>query len=405
MFGNQKYHKALMQKTQLPKLSKQEIQRSRELFDVIAHEISENNGKISFAHFMGKALYEPRLGYYTANKYKIGHQGDFTTAPMISSLFSDTFAHQFAQILPKLGEDASIVEFGAGTGQFAVDCLSYLKMLGCLPKAYYIVELSSDLKAQQQQLLKQKLPQYFEHVYWLDALPQQQLNAIVFANEVMDAMPVERFIYDNDRFYQLMVGIEHEVFVYDRQIIKQQALHEACQALMFKSNEIPQPYCSEINLWIKPWIKSIAQCLNKGVIFLCDYGYSQALYYHTARVEGTLQCYYQHHIHSNPLIYVGVQDITAHVNFSVVADAAIKAGFELDGFSTQGNFLIASGITEIYQQKCIKANKTEEMVLSQQVKQLTLATDLAENFKVMSLSYNYNDTIDAFDNIDLSHTL
>jgi SAM-dependent MidA family methyltransferase len=164
-------------------------------------------------------------------------------------------------------------------------------------------------------------------------------------------------------------------------------------------------YQTELNTWITPWLKSVRDMLNSGVIFICDYGYQRELYYSQPRIRGTLQCYYKHHVHDNPLIYAGVQDITAHVDFTAVAEAAEQLGFTLDGFATQGNFLSKAGILDAYQDAQSGLNEREILRLNQEMKWLTLSTELAENFKVIALSYEYDEVIEAFDEIDVSYLL
>ncbi|WP_116963860.1 class I SAM-dependent methyltransferase [Fastidiosibacter lacustris] len=392
-------------KITLPALTHEEQQRVNGLSAYITNLIEHNDGQISFKQFMQQALYAPGLGYYTANKEKLGEKGDFITAPMTSRLFGQTFALQFADILKTLGDETVIIEFGAGTGQFALDCLDKLHKLNALPKSYYIIEPSPTLKIQQQRLLQQ-LGEYYQHIFWLSALPKEKLSAIVFANEVLDAMPVELFRFNNHCYMQMMVTYENNQFAWCENIQIDEHLAKALQALPLTNyalNDII--YQSEINLWIEPWLASVQSVLKQGVVFICDYGYQRPLYYNEARTIGTLQCYYKHHVHDNPLIYVGVQDITAHVDFTALAEAAQRLGFELDGFSTQGAFLSSAGILSCYQSEIKRLKQVEALALTQQLNQLTLGTDLAENFKVMTLSYHYDHVIDAFDHIDLSYLL
>ncbi|GGG02171.1 MULTISPECIES: class I SAM-dependent methyltransferase [Cysteiniphilum] len=393
-----------MNQTTLPELNSDERLRVAEMYAHIAKVIANNKSPISFKRFMQEALYAPNLGYYTANKPKLGESGDFMTAPMSSSLFGQTFAIQFADILPKLGDNPVIVEFGAGTGKFALDCLQKLTSLNALPHAYYIIELSPDLKLEQQSLLK-SIGDYYQHIHWLDKLPTEKLNAIVFANEVIDAMPVELISIKGKAAKRMMVDQQQDQFIWCDQEITDPLLAAAIKRLPLENLLFINGYQTEINLWIEPWLTSIHSVLNRGVVFICDYGYQRDLYYSSARIKGTLQCYFKHHVHDNPLIYTGVQDITAHVDFTTVAECAESLGFVLDGFATQGSFLSQAGIMCAYEKQQTDLNEKEKLRLNQELKLLTLSTELAENFKVMALSVDYDDVIEAFDDIDVSYLL
>ena len=340
----------MMNQVTLPELNSDEHLRAAEMCAHIAKAIANNKGPISFKRFMQEALYAPNLGYYTANKPKLGEQGDFMTAPMSSSLFGQTFALQFADILPKLGDDAVIVEFGAGTGKFALDCLQKLKSLNVLPHAYYIIEVSPDLKREQQHLLK-SLGEYYSHIHWLNELPKEKLNAIVFANEVIDAMPVELIAIKDKVPKRMMVDHQQGKFIWCDEEITDPLLTAEINRLPLENLLSINDYQTEVNLWIDPWLTSIHDVLNRGVVFICDYGYQRDLYYSSARSKGTLQCYFKQHVHDNPLIYPGVQDITAHVDFTAVVEYADSLGFMLDGFATQGGFLSQAGIMRAYEKQ------------------------------------------------------
>ena len=393
-----------MESLVLPQLTAAECERVAIMEAYISELISQNKGPISFKRFMQEVLYAPKLGYYVSNKQKFGKGGDFMTAPMSSRLFGQTFALQFAKILQKLGDDSVIIEFGAGTGKFALDCLQKLKTINSLPSAYYIIELSPDLKLQQQMQLVQ-LGEYYANIHWLESLPTKKFNAIIFANEVLDAMPVELLHFDNGKCSQMMVDYQQGNFTWCYHSISDPALIAVLNSPSLKKLLALQDYQTEVNLWIEPWLKTIHSMLHKGVVFICDYGYSRDLYYSQERVKGTLQCYFQHHVHDNPLIYMGLQDITAHVDFTRVAEVSEQLGFMLDGFATQGNFLLQAGILEAYQEVQLDLNKKERLVLNQEVKLLTLSAELSENFKVITLSYAYDDVIRALDEIDISYVL
>ena len=393
-----------MYKRTLPPLSIDAQHRVAEVSVHIKNLIHENQGRISFKQFMQEVLYSPKFGYYMSNKQKFGKQGDFVTSPGSSRFFGATFAVQFAKILTDLGDKAVIIEFGAGTGNFALDCLKKLMQLNCLPHSYYIVEISPDLKQKQQKLLK-SLVDFYPNIHWLVELPESKFNAVIFANEVLDAMPIELIHCQGNYVYQMMVGVERDSFVWCRNQNLGSTLLHALQKLPLSKRDDMEIYQTEINMWIKPWLRSIRGMLRSGVVFICDYGYQRDLYYSKDRVMGTLQCYYRHCVHDNPLIYLGLQDITAHVDFTAIAEESENIGFKLEGFATQGNFLIQAGLLSCYQEKFDSMSEKSLCQLNQEVKQLTLGGDLAENFKVIGLSYGYDNIIEAFDGVDRSYLL
>ena len=373
---------------------------------MIGKKIDQNGGTLSFHNFMHLALYSPMYGYYSGNKEKIGTGGDFITAPALSPLFGQSFARVFQPILQNLGENACIVEYGAGYGQFALDCLKALQHLNRLPKQYIIIETSANLMKAQKTLLHQKLPEYYHRIHWCQEIPQNCTSAVVFANEVLDAMPVELFQYRKGKFSQKRVKKTPDgQFAFTDQDVQDERLKAALKATGVAVLDVDEIYTSEVNLWLKPWLKSIQTRLEKCVLFVCDYGYHQALYYQKERSCGTLRCYYRHHVHDNPLIYAGVQDITAHVDFTALIEAGVSLDFELEGYATQGSFLIEAGITKCYRTACESQGDKQKLILSQHLKQLTLGSNFAENFKVMALSLDYPHEIKEFGRIDLSYLL
>lgn len=364
-----------MSSVQLPTPESSAIAHSERLLAAIRKHIAANGGHISFAEYMHDALYTPGLGYYSAGTMKFGKDGDFITAPEITPLFGRCLARYCQQAAEPLAE-FNILEFGAGSGQLAVDILSHCDHL---PAHYYILEVSADLRVRQQQKIRDCLPTLFERVVWLDALPAQPIDAIVIANEVLDAMPVERFRV-------------HQGQIEQSQVIWQDGLREVfhpCEnkALLDAVASLPitrdmENYTSEVNLFIPPWLQSISAALRAGHVLLIDYGFDRATYYHPQRHQGTLQCHYRHHHHSDALWYPGLQDITAHVDFTAVEQAAQYSNFESVGFSSQAEFLLAFGLAEFATQ----ANSDRERFSqSHAIKLLTLPSEMGELFKVMAL--------------------
>lgn len=355
---------------------------------------SEEN--INFAEFMKIALYEPGLGYYSSGNQKFGRHGDFVTAPEISNLFGMTLALQFKDIL-KTSPDFGILEFGAGTGKLALDIIKQLAHLDCLPKHYYILEISPELRQRQQYYLQKESPELFHYFTWITALPQT-FKGIILANEVLDAMPCHRFSYSNGKFYEYFIEVLDDQFSWRLK----PASGELQKVLNQLGISFSEKYSSEINLMHKPWINALSACLMQGVIFLIDYGYPRKEYYHPQRNHGTLRCFFRHHQHENPLILTGIQDITSHVDFTAIAEAAIDANLKMEGYTSQSFFLLNCGITDLLNQA---PNEKTRINWIQQLKQLTLPHEMGELFKVMALSRNISMPLQGFHQFDRLQTL
>lgn len=362
----------------LPVPNTEELVVSEKLSVYLREKIQQAGGYLSFAEYMNIALYAPGLGYYVAGKSKFGRAGDFITAPEISSAFSHCLAKQIQAILPQLDEP-NILEFGAGSGVMAVDILDYLAQHDSLPKCYFILEPSPDLQALQQQRLA-KTP-YFDRVTWLNCLPSSPLSAVVLANEVLDALPVHRVEY-RDGFEEIVVNAD---LVYETRPISNPNLKGAIEILNI--DNFKPGYQTEINLWYEPWLRSLYDFLVQGAILIIDYGYPQAEYYHPDRSAGTLSCYYRHHMHSDALRYPGLQDITAHVNFTALATAADTVGFSVDGYCHQAAFLLSCGIEKM-------------SIESSALARLIFPAAMGEAFKVLALSRNLNLDLQGFNLLD-----
>jgi SAM-dependent MidA family methyltransferase len=325
---------------------------------------------------MEMALYQPGYGYYVAGQRKFGAEGDFITAPEISPLFARALSRQIVQVLQP-GDD--LIEFGAGSGVLALELLRELQMLEKLPQRYLIIELSPDLKKRQQQLLKAELPHLFDRICWLDGLPSEKINGVVLANEVLDAMPVHRFRIHEHHVEEQIVLCEdqHPVLAWRP---AEPALQENLRHL-----HVQNGLESEINLRLQPWIRSVFEMLERGIILLIDYGYPRSEYYHPQRSTGTLMCHHRHKATDNPCNHPGLQDITAHVDFTAVAEAADEAGFGVAGYTSQANFLLGCGIEQLLRRDAQQqdANWYREI---EGMKRLTLPTEMGERFKVIALA-------------------
>ncbi len=353
---------------------------SEALIDVIHEEIAACNGQISFARFMELALYAPGLGYYAAGSHKLGEAGDFVTAPEISGLYSRCVARQCEQVLQQTAGD--ILEFGAGRGVMAADILTELATRGCLPEHYYILELSSDLRERQFSTLSRTVPEHHARVVWLDELPQH-FDGVVLANEVLDAMPVHRFHINREGNQECHVSWQDGLVVHNGP-----CSDEVARALSQIQAGLAEPladgYHSEINLAAVSWIDTVAKILRRGLMLIMDYGYTRREYYSAERYEGTLVCHYRHRRLTDPLQRVGLQDITAHVDFTAVAEAALLSSLDVLGYTPQAQFLLSAGITGMLAESD-PDDMTRHLQLSQQVKQLTLPGEMGEMVKFMAL--------------------
>lgn len=357
---------------------------SARLLEQIRVEITAAGGAISFARFMDLALYAPGLGYYRAGARKFGPDGDFVTAPELSPLFSRCLARQCRQILEALG-GGMLLELGAGTGVMAADLLRELRALDGLPERYAILELSGELRQRQRQTLAERMPELLDRVVWLDALPDPGLRGVVLGNEVLDALPVERFRVTETGPRRLAVswnktGLDWVEGDEDPEVTAAVAGIE--QALGWP---LPLGYVSEYVPHLDAWLRAIAGTLAAGALLFVDYGYPRRDYYHPERAAGTLLCHYRHRVHDDPLILPGLQDITASVDFTAVADAALAAGLEVAGYTAQNYFLFGCGLMELLAE-ADPADTLRYLEQTRQVKLLTLPGEMGERFQAIALT-------------------
>jgi len=356
---------------------------SRELEQLICREIERHGGQITFARFMELALYSPGLGYYSAGMHKLGPRGDFVTAPEISPLFSRCVARQCREILAAL-PGCDMLEVGAGSGAMAVELLAELQRLGSPPRSYRILESSADLRERQEALIQARIPSLAHHVQWLDRLPRE-FEGIVLANELLDALPVHRFVSTEQGLREQYVAREGDRFVYrDGPLSDERIARRVTEIEEWLETPLPKPYRSEINFAAEAWCRSLADAVARGVVLIFDYGYPRREYYHPQRADGTLMCYHRHHATSDPLVRVGLQDITSHVEFTGIATAATEAGFEVSGFTTQAYFLMGCGLAELMHFDDNDDVK-KRIRLAQQARILTMPGEMGELVKVLGL--------------------
>lgn len=358
------------------------------LFEQICKRIQSS--QLSFFEFMHHALYAPELGYYTSELQKFGSGGDFITAPELTCLFGKTLANQCQQVLTELDKPI-IMEFGAGSGRLCVDVLTHLEQLHSLPDQYWILEVSGHLRHRQEALIHREIPHLMKKVRWLSAWPTETFNGVVIANEVLDAMPVHRFLHTADGILESFIEVNPQ-----GQLVETFKSTEDTRLINHVHTVLPEnlyPYQSEANLFINDWLAQCALMLHQGAMFLIDYGFPRHEYYHPDRRQGTLMCHYQHRAHPNPLIHVGEQDITAHVDFTHVADAAVSAGFHVAGYTNQASFLLANGLLN-----CLSEipDVHERMKAQQAIKQLTHPSEMGELFKVIALTKQLDIALQGF---------
>ena len=386
----------------LPPLSAAESEHSRALLERIRAEIEGQDGWISFDRFMEMALYEPGLGYYSAGAAKFGSAGDFVTAPEISPLFSRCVAAQCAEVLAALG-GGDILEVGAGSGVMAADLLAELEVLEQLPRRYLILELSADLRQRQRALLAERAARHVERIAWVDSLPQA-LAGLIVANEVLDAIPVERFRVRGDKDNALGVTWHGQGPDWSEVRARRELAMRVRSLERYVGERFPSGYTSEINLRHGPWIAALAAALTRGVMLFIDYGLPRRQYYRPERHDGTLLCHFRHRFHNDPFAHVGLQDIGAWVDFTAIAEAATQAGLELAGYTTQAHFLMGTGI-ERYLAALTQAQVAERVNVARQAMLLTLPAEMGERFKAIALTRGYERPLSGFAIRDLAATL
>jgi len=387
----------------LPPLTPDEAAHSRRLSHRIWEEIDKCGGWLSFERFMEMALYEPGLGYYSAGATKLGAGGDFVTAPEISSLFSRCLATQCSEILRQVS-GGSILELGAGSGVMAADLLNELAAQGALPERYLILEVSADLRERQLAMIRERAAEHEARVDWLDRLPEE-FRGVMLANEVLDALPVQRFRIRGDQLNAL--GVTWQLGRLDwSETHAAPELEAAVRRIEANSGErLPDGYTSEINTRLAPWIAGIGAALREGVALFIDYGLPQRQYYRSDRREGTLLCHFRHRFHDDPLINVGVQDIGAWVDFTAVAEAGCAAGLTVAGFATQAHFLIGNGLEQLLAPAEVGSELASRVQLARQAMLLTLPGEMGERFKVIGLSRGFEPPLRGFSVRDLAATL
>lgn len=362
---------------QLPEPSFDALTASRSLQNLIANDIRRNSGWIPFARYMELALYAPGIGYYSGGAAKLGKEGDFTTAPEITPLFGNAVAHAVADLMSQTSPQ--ILEFGAGSGKLARDILSELAEMGVSVHRYLIVEVSGELRARQEKMLRD-----FPQVSWLEQLPPS-FSGVVVGNEVLDAMPVHLVVKTEQGWKERGIGLSARGFVY-----RDRACPPALAAQIPDADGLPIGYVTEVHPVAAGFMNSLASMLSAGhrdtghggAAILIDYGFPAHEYYLQQRAQGTLMCHYRHHAHPDPFYLPGLQDITAHVDFTAMARAALEGGLDILGYTSQAAFLLDAGIGDVL----LRTPPTDQVRYLPQanaVQRLISPAEMGELFKVL----------------------
>jgi SAM-dependent MidA family methyltransferase len=383
----------------LPSPSEAERAHCARVVSHLVHAIAEEEGWISFADYMNAALYAPGLGYYAAGTRKFGPGGDFVTAPELTPLFGRTLAAQIAQLLEHLPE-ADILEVGPGSGRLAADVMIELGERGTLPKRYRLLEVSPDLRERQREHLSSQLGDLMPRVRWIDALPERW-TGVVIANEVLDAVPAHVVVRRNGRWYERGVTVDRNAqLAFADRPLKPGLLRTMAQSRFPERVD----YVSELNPAAEALVSGIAGRCERGAMLLVDYGFPAAEYYHPQRDGGTLMAHYRHRALADPFCYPGLIDMTAHVDFSAIAQAGAKEGMSVAGMTTQANFLVNCGVLEVLE-RYGDPQSTDYLRAASALHKLTSPAEMGELFKVLALTRGIDVELVGFRDADHRHRL
>ena len=365
------------------------LAHSERLRDLIRAQIADAGGAIPFSRFMELALYAPGLGYYSAGATKFGAAGDFVTAPELGPLFAECVAEALAPPLRQLGEEVAFLEIGGGSGAFAEAAIRHLMAIDAMPARYAILEPSADLRERQRERLRQRLtPSAFDRVAWLDGPIHERWNGVLFANEVIDALPTPRFAMREGEVFEEYVAVDA-----DGRFVPTDRPADALLAAAVRHVErqsqasFADGYRSELLPQLPYWMQAVAGGLDAGAMLFVDYGHPRAEYYAPNRRDGTLRAFHRHQLSDDVYARVGLQDLTASVDFTALAEAGTHAGFEFAGYCSQASFLIGNGLARrLSEHEARAADEAARYALRQQVKQLTLPDGMGERFQAMGFA-------------------
>jgi SAM-dependent MidA family methyltransferase len=355
---------------------------SQRLAERIAQAIVEEGDWIAFPRYMELALYAPGLGYYAAGARKFGWEGDFVTAPEISPMFAQCIAMQARQVMESCGRE--ILELGPGSGILAADLFGALKAEGAAPERYRLLEVSPDLRERQQALIAQRFPEDRDRFEWIDTLPDS-IRGFVVANEVLDVVPFSLVHRHGEAILERGVILSEAGFAWDDQPLPDGELKRRAAGVIPPGT---YDYLTEVNLAAEALVRTLGEKIERGIALFIDYGFPEREYYHPQRSMGTMRCHYRHRFHGDPFFMPGLQDITAHVDFSAMARAAESGGAEVYGFTTQAYFLISCGLAVLV------SGGDPNMTLSRlkatsAVHRLISPAEMGELFKVLAIGKGY----------------
>lgn len=359
---------------------------SDQLRALIATQIEQAGGVIPFSRFMELALYAPGLGYYSAGAIKFGRAGDFVTAPELGTLFAECVAEAVAPVLRQVGEDAQFVEIGGGSGAFAEAAIKHLMALDAMPSRYAILEPSADLRQRQCERLQRKLtPPVFERVEWLDGPVHDAWHGVLFANEVIDALPTPRFVLRDGEVLEECIALDGSCAFVRNERPADALLAAAVRHVERQRGEaFADGYRSELLPQLPYWVQAVMGGLGTGAMLFVDYGYPRREFYAPERNDGTLRAFHRHHLVDDVTARVGLQDITASVDFTALAEAGTGAGFEFAGYCSQASLLIGNGLEQrLAAQEARAPDEQTRYALRQQVQRLTLPGGMGERFQAM----------------------
>jgi Uncharacterized conserved protein len=373
---------------ELPLPDPQALAHSDTLAAHIRAEIAAAGGSVPFSRFMELCLYAPGFGYYSAGSTKFGAAGDFVTAPEQGRLFAATVAGVLAMALQSLGPQSRVLEVGGGSGAFAEVALKRLLQLDALPDRYAILEPSADLRERQREHLARTLPPtVFELVEWLDRPFDDEWDGVLFANEVVDALPTPRFAVRGGEVFEEHVAMDAE----GRFILVDQPADALLTAAVRHVERtigapLPEDYRSELLPQLPYWVQAVAGGLRSGAMLFLDYGYPRREYYLPQRADGTLRAFYRQRMHEDVLRWPGLQDLTASVDFTALAEAGTGAGFDLAGYCSQASFLLGNGIDRLLAEAEERTDEAGALRLRQELKRLTLPEQMGERFQAMAFT-------------------
>lgn len=354
----------------------------------IVEELEANGGWLPFVRYMELALYAPGLGYYAAGAHKLGTGGDFVTAPELSPVFGRTLARQCAEVLNALG-GGEILELGAGSGALAAEVLSSLARVGCLPARYAILEPSPELRERQRERLRALPEALARRVEFLERVPEVPFAGLVLANEVLDALPVDRFRVGAGGLESLGVARAGDGFEWSARLAEDALADEVLRLEAARGAPFGPGYASELCPLLEAWIEAVTSPLEQGVALFIDYGLPRSAYYSSERSEGTFACYHRQRRLEDPFVNVGLQDLTAWVDFTRVADAGVNAGLEVAGYTNQANFLLALGFEAELAAFRAECAPDREPLVARAAARLVLPTEMGESFKCLALARDY----------------